>query len=134
MAHQIVKTKLVEGSRHVIFHIYLENNGTEGEMENVVLIDPAVDFDPEIKDKRQYAVTQIWHSLVWFDALLTFDALEKFPSWLLARDSENYIDFRYFGGIKDKSDAEHSGEVRITTNGFSDAGSRGTIIIELKKP
>ena len=134
MSNKIVLTKMVEGSRNVIFHVYLESDGIEGELENAILIDPTKDLSPEVTDKRQYKITQIWSSLVWFDALLTFDALDKFPSWLIARDSENYIDFRYFGGIKDKSDAEHSGEIRITTNGFAEKGSRGTMIIELKKP
>ena len=133
MAYQLSTIKLVEGSRNFIFHIYLENDGSEGELINKVIIDPLIDFEPIGSGNGQYKITQIWSSLVWFDALLSFDALDKQPSWVISRDAENYVDFRYFGGLKDKSSAERTGQVLLSTNGFSEPGSRGTIIIEMKK-
>ena len=133
MNSQITVTKMVEGSRSAIFHVYLESTGMAGELKNEVILDPLVDFSPPADKTGQFSITQIWSSLVWFDVMLSFDALVPTQSWILARDKDTHVDFRYFGGIKDRSDAEHSGKIFITTNGFEDRGSKGTIIIEVKK-
>lgn len=130
MSHQVTITKMIDGPRHAIFHIYLESEGTEGELKNYVVVDPEVDFG--IKS-LPISITQVWSSLIWFDASLSFDALEPYPGWTLARDTGNHVDFRHFGGIKDRTDAERTGKIYLTTNGFEDVGSRGTIILEVKK-
>ena len=128
----IVKTKISDGPSKAVYQFYLES-GVQGELENEVLLDPTLDFDPPLTDKDQITINQIWYSFSWFDALLTFDALEKFPSWVLTRDSENYFDFRYFGGLKDRSGIDSTGKLFLTTTGFAPIGSTGTIIIEVKK-
>lgn len=131
MSNRIIKTNLSDGPQKAIFSYYLESDGVEGELTNYVLVDPQVDFAPGIP--YQVSIQQIWYSLSWFDTLLTFDDLTPYPSWNLVRDGHNYFDFRYFGGIKDRSGIDTTGKVFLTTNGFAPAGSIGTIIIEVKK-
>lgn len=130
MSHKIVKTLLSDGPQKAIVSYYFESDGVEGELSNYVLIDPVVDF---FKPADQLSIQQVWYSFSWFDALLTFDDVVPYPSWELTRDAENYFDFRYFGGLKDRSGIDHTGKLFITTNGFTPSGSLGTLIVEVKK-
>lgn len=126
----IVKTKLSDGPQKAIFEFYIENDGIETELQNYVLVDPLVDFDTPVD---QMTLLQVWYSFSWFDGLLSFDDLVDTPSWMLTRDAGGYFDFRYFGGIKDRSGIDHTGKLFLTTNGFSPLGSIGTLIVEIKK-
>ncbi len=141
MANQIIKTILQNGSKSLIMHIYLESDGNEGELVNYPIVDPDVDY-PEDKGSRnpRPVVRQIWHSFTWFDAMITFEDLVPYPSWLLQRDSSNYDDFRYFGGIKerytppqDKDSSDRTGKVLLSTTDFAPLGSRGTMVLEIWK-
>ena len=127
---QIVKTMLSDGPTKSIISIFLQSDGIEGELTNYVLLDPQLDLVPIAKN---LTIQQIWYSFSWFDALLTFDDLVPYPSWELTRDADNYFDFRYFGGLKDRSGIDSSGKLFLTTNGFAPVGSVGTLIIEVKK-
>ena len=127
---QIVKTLLSDGPSKSILSVYLQSDGVEGELTNYILLDPKVDLTPTAK---QLTVLQIWYSFSWFDALLSFDDVSPYPSWMLTRDTGNYHDFRYFGGLKDRSGIDSTGKLFLTTTGFAPIGSTGTIIIEDKK-
>ena len=144
MANQVIKTTLGNSNGKITLHIYLESDGNTGELVNCVLIDPTV-FYPELttaQDQRanRHILTQVWHSFSWFDALLSFDDLIPTPSWLLARDGENYTDFRYFGGIsdryvepRDKTSTDRQGRILISTKDFAPLGSIGTMVLEFKR-
>jgi hypothetical protein len=146
VANNIIKTIINNGSKSIVFFVYMESDGNEGELVNYPIIDPAKDYVDEngnqlagSKDIRP-VVTQVWHSFSWFDALLSFDALTPAPSWFLARDASNYVDLRYFGGLKerftipqDKFSSDRTGKLLITTSGFAPLGSMGTMVIELRK-
>ena len=141
MANKIIKTVLKNGSKSLIMHIYLESDGNCGELVNYPLIDPVVDFPQDFgSGNPRPIVRQIWHSFSWFDGLLSFDDLVPAPSWLLQRDSANYTDLRYFGGIKEryidpknKVSSDRTGKVLLSTTDFAPLGSRGTMIIEIWK-
>lgn len=130
MSNKIVKTLLSDGTNKSVFSFYLESDGVEGELTNYILIDPVNDF---LTMPDKLTIRQIWYGFSWFDALLSFDDLVPYPSWELTRDSGGYFDFRYFGGIVDRSGLDHSGKLFITTNGFAPAGSIGTLIVEVLK-
>ena len=68
----------------------------------------------------------------------SFDDLIPAPSWNLQRDGPGYMDFRYFGGIKeryippqDKDSSDRTGRILITTTDFAPLGSVGTLVLEL---
>ena len=131
---KLIKTKLNESSKKTIVHFYFEGEAGDGEQVNLVILDPAQDFDPSQKNMRP-TITQIWSSLSWFDALLKFEdaAPEGAYAWVATRDTGNYNDFRYFGGLKDRADLDGgNGRVLMSTSGFQ-AGSVGTMVIEFKK-
>lgn len=127
----IVKRLITDGPKKAMLSVYLQSDGVEGELTNFVILDPKVDFTQQTINTM--SVLQVWYSFSWFDTLLSFDDLVPPSCWLLARDTGNYADFRYFGGLKDQSGIDQSGKLLITTSGFAPIGSIGTLIIELKK-
>jgi hypothetical protein len=132
MANKITKRVISEGSNKLVVSITIEGDG-EGELANYPVLDPTVDFTPNLESYHQVSIMQVWFSSVWFDVSLGFDALVPTKSWVLARDAGNYHDFRYFGGLKDFSGTDHNGKLLLNTNGFDTPGSVGTIVLELKK-
>ena len=133
MANSVIKTKLVDGASKAVYFVYLEGDGS-GEFVNYELFDPQVDFTPSPdRVDNQVTLLQIWHSFAYFDAFLSFDALVPAPSCVLTRDTVNYTDFRYFGGLKDQTTTDHTGKLLLTTNGLGEAGTKGTMIIEFRK-
>lgn len=132
MAHIVTPTFLLDSPVRALIHVYVESDGLSGDLSNFVLVDPKTDFvdSPIIV---QMSLTQVWYSFGWFDGLITFDDLTPYPSWQLSRDSVGYYDFRYFGGIKDRSTIDGTGKILLSTNGFTAAGSKGTMVIEVRK-
>lgn len=132
MAHIVTPTLLLDSPKSTIVHVYIESDGVSGDLSSFVLLDPKVDFvdSPQI---IQMSIRQIWYSLAWFDGFLSFDDLTPYPSWVLNRDANGYFDFRYFGGIKDRSSIDTTGKLLLSTNGLTSLGNRGTLVIELQK-
>ena len=132
MAHIITPTILLDSPKSAIVHVYIESDGQSGDLVNQVVLDPKTDFvDSPLR--IQMSLTQVWFSLAWFDGMLTFDDLVPYPSWMLARDTVGYHDFRFFGGIKDRSSIDGTGKVMLSTNGLTPLGNKGTIVMEIRK-
>lgn len=133
MANIVTKTVILDSPKNAIVAVYMQSDGVEGELSSFVLVDPSTDFNDSPLGLRM-SVLQVWHSFSWFDGLLTFADTQNYPAWQLTRDTINYSDFRYFGGIKDGSDMSGTGQLLLTTNGFSvQAGNVGTLIVEVRK-
>lgn len=131
---KLIKTVLNEGPKKIVVHFYMEGEALDNEQVNVVILDPYADFTPDSVSMRP-TISQIWSSLTWFDLLLKFEDSppEGTPAWVISRDSANYSDFRYFGGLKDRAQLDGgTGKVLVSTSGFT-AGSVGTFVIEFKK-
>ena len=144
MSHNISRTIMNNGSKTMLLHVYLESDGTEGELVNHPLVDPthydSVFTDQIIRPDMKLTLTQLWYSFSWFDAILLFDDLVPYPSWVCSRDAHNHIDFRHFGGISNRlvdpntsKSTDRTGKILITTNGFEPIGSKGTMILEIRK-
>lgn len=135
MTTNVTKTILNEGPTKLVVHLLIESDGTDGELVNYSVLDPTEDFTPNLKSDTQLTVTQTWYNNTWFDVLLRFNALNPVTVWAFSRDpGDSYMDFRYFGGLKDRSGTDHDGKVLISTSGLSDATSSvGTMVIEFKK-
>ena len=121
-------TKILDGSRSAVFHISLSGNA---DLNDEVLIDPAVDFGME--PGPSLTVEQIWYDLIGFDARLEFDyLLSDTPIWTMSGGQYAHVDFCHFGGLKDRSDMDGRGKIKITTSGLA-IGDYGTIIIKVRK-
>ena len=133
MSSLVTKQILNSGTKKVIMHWYLESDGTDGELQDYVLLDPQVDLALPPDPKMQLSILKIWSGMAVFDVVLKWNALVPTPVWVLTAGADASIDFSYFGGLKDYSGVEHDGKLLISTNGFAPAGSAGSLILELKK-
>jgi hypothetical protein len=133
MGNTVTRRFLSNGPSKAVVHVLIESDGTDGELSNYVLLDPVVDFNPTLESYVQMSVMQVWYSAVWFDTIIGFNAVTPSKSWVCARDTHNYHDFRYFGGLRDGSSVDHDGKLLLSTNGLIVPGSVGTLILELKK-
>ena len=140
----VTRTILNNGSRNLLLHVYLESEGFQGELDKYVLADPEL-YDTIFTNKiilpnMKLTLTQVWYSFNWFDGLLSFDAVNPVPCWLLPRDASNYADFRYFGGLANRyidpqtvKGTDRTGKILLSTSGFAPLGSTGTMVMEIKK-
>lgn len=135
MTTTVTKTIINEGPSKLLIHVLIESDGTDGELTNYSLLDPSAEFTPAFNKDCQLTVTQVWYNNTWFDVLLRFNALNPLTVWAFSRDpGDSYMDFRYFGGLKDRSETDHDGKVLISTSGLADVTkSVGTMVIEFKK-
>src|ERR1035437_7893370 len=117
MTTKVTPTIINEGPSKLIVHLLIESDGTDGELTNYSVLDPQVDFTPNLTSDTQLTIMQLWINNIWFDVLFRFNALNPLTAWSSSRDpGDNYVDFSYFGGLKDRSTTDHDGKVLISTN------------------
>ncbi len=133
MANTVAVTKILEGQKDAVFHVYLLCDGASGELSNQTLIDPLVDLSPVLTAGADLTVTELWWEIVGFQARLDFDATAKSHIWLLNEGSGNHVCFDSVGGIKDRSGAGATGKLIVNTAGFTAATDEGSIIIKVRK-
>jgi hypothetical protein len=134
---QVTVIKAVEGEAHVVLRMYMEADGS-GELVNYPFFSPS-DCNPALSNnKPTFRLMQMWGSGVWFDLSLSAGTLVPVPIWTFARDCDFHVDFRGFGGLFDQNvytvpPPDDSGVLCLSTNGFAQAGSRGSFVFELRK-
>ncbi len=144
MANIVNQTIITEGTRQALVHWYFESDGNEGELNNYVLLDPALDFAIPIPQQKDadgkvlppaMTVRKIWASLSWFDITLGFEG--TVPNYVLpvARDADFMIDLSDVSGIKDRTEFGNSptGRLIAKTKDFAPLGSNGFLCLLLRK-
>ena len=133
---QVTITNVAEGDSHLIKRIDFLSDGVGGELEHYVVISPT-DLNPSRPNTATaFRIMQIWSGLVYFDVTFGFGTLAPRQCWTTTRDHAAHVDFRCFGGLMDYATAPPSdvdGKLWISTNGFAPVGSRGTVVLELRK-
>ena len=121
-------TKLVDGKDVFEYHVYLKSDGSSGEISNAVLIDSSA-------LEGGYPIHQIdyiaW-SLAGFDVQLAFDATTDQPLFYLPAGTER-LDLTCKQPIMNLEGAGSTGDVLITTVGFTAATDIGHIILKGRK-
>ena len=135
MSNTVTITKILDGARSAVFHVFIKSDGASGDLTDHVLIDPAVDFDPAMSQKPVMTIEQLWYDLSGFDARLEFDYLtDDTAAWTLSGGNGVHMDFCHFGGLKDRSNVlDGTGKLMLSTNGMTAASDNGTIIIKVRK-
>ena len=144
MANIVNQVIVSEGTKKAIVQFYFESDGNEGEFKNKVIFDPSTDFlvpyplpiDPNSITKYpapKVTILQIWSSASWFDMTIAYGGATIVPSVVVARDADFYLDFRYFGGLKDRTTDVPTGQILLSTKDFAPLGSNGFLVLELKK-
>lgn len=129
MANTVTLRTLVDGPKTAVVHVHLLCDGASGELTDQVVVDVST-FSPV---PTKVTIEEVWYSLVGFDAMLEFDATADKAAWKLGSSDSGYIDFRCFGGLKDNSGSGSTGDVVLTTAGFTAATDEGTLIIKVRK-
>lgn len=126
-------TKILDGARNAVFHVSITGDAS-GELTDMILIDPAADFDPAMDPKPALSVDALWYDLAGFDAKLEYDYLASdTPVWSMSGGQPAQLDFCCFGGIADRSNPlDGRGKLKITTSGLG-VGDIGTIVIKARK-
>lgn len=129
MANRIEVTKLQDGPRYLVYHVYLESDGVTGDIEDFVLLDPATE---NMHGARRFCVEEVTWGFNGFTARLTFNELvDGTPIWVLPPHSSDYVDFRPYGGLLDRSDVDGNGKLMISTTDFTPAGRAGSFVLKV---
>lgn len=134
MAHTVKITKLLDGSRHAIFHVYLKHDGQSGDLVGAKLIDPLQDLLPVQAKKPRFRIEEIWWDFYGFGVRLEYDDVVDNPVWVVTAGSGNYVDLKEcLGGLKDRSGLDGNGKLLFSTIGFTGAPKQGTMIVKIRK-
>ena len=135
---QVTIRKIVEGDAHLVLRVDMVSDGSTGELVNYPILSPS-DLNPARANNRPaFRIMQMWYGCVWFDIDLDAAGVTNANMWTIARDCDSHIDFRSFGGIIDPGvyvvpPPDDYGILLMSTNGFTPAGSKGTLVLELRK-
>ena len=132
MPNIVDTTSLLQGPRHTIVQVYLENDGYSGELKNEILLDPVLDLGLT-KDTR-FVVEEILFHFAGFDATLKFETgrVDKLNIWVLPEGAANYVDLRPFGGFKDRCGPDGTGKLLLSTNGFTNNNAKGSLLLKVR--
>lgn len=135
MSHTISITKLLDGPRSAVFHVYLRCDGATGELADEILIDPSQDFSPALDSKPTLTIEKISYDLSGFNARLEFDYLVSDTGvWAMSGGHYGEVDLCAFGGLRDRSNPlDGTGNLLLSTDGFTSTGDAGAIIIKVRK-
>lgn len=137
MTTTVTRTIINQGPGNFVIQLLIQSDGTDGELVNYPIFDPVSDADPIVNPWFpaifRASLMQGWNSQAWFDLIVSYNALEPTPIWVFARDSDHYKDFRFFGGLLDRSGAQRDGDILISTSGLTGAISIGTFVFAFKK-
>ena len=144
MANIINKTIVSEGTQKMVVQYYFESDGNEGELKNYVILDPAdcnAPWNPQVDTTvnppssrvKQFTILRAWSSSSWFDMTIVGDGATPLPIFVFARDCDFYLDFRDFGGLKDRVTDVPTGKILVSTKDFAPLGSNAFLVLELKK-
>jgi hypothetical protein len=130
MSNTVTLRTLIDGQKEAVVLAYLKCDGASGELTDSVIVDVST-FSPA---PSKVTVLEIWANIVGFDAILEFDATTDVPFWKLpGSPNQAHFCFESFGGIKDNSGTGTTGDIILTTAGFTAATDEGTIIIRVRK-
>lgn len=140
MANLVQITVEQDGPSDTVYTVYLESDGSSGELSGQTIIDPALLYNEKYNSTGLPAtnmlnIQQIWYFLSGFDVIVQFGGTVPMKRLLLTPSVDSYQDFRPMGGLADKNPPANipNGKLQINTNGFSSAGCYGTIIFKVKK-
>ena len=144
MANLVQIWKMMDGDSHVTLHCFLRGDPADAELTNYVLLDPFTDLTPPMPRKQNLILKQIWYELNNFSITLAFEEQDgSWPFWTLNSGASLHHDWRFFGGIRDRSAAVQgmvsTGRLLMSTVGLTEQtipinqARSGTLILWLEK-
>lgn len=129
MANTVNVQKIHDGRHNAIFKVYLESDGASGDLVDTILVDAST----LLGSPNKLHFTRLLGNIIGFTARLEWDATADIP--ILNLGDNGYFDFdmRDEGGIPNDAGAGSTGDILITTNGFTVAQDRGWFLLECTK-
>ena len=128
MANTVTKTVLMDGDNLSYVRVYLASDGSSGELSDVVLLDASALAGA----KNITTIYRIQGSCTGFSAILEFDATTDLPFATLPADEAFDLDFRA-NPIPNNAGTGITGDVTITTSGFSASGDAAFLLFTVGK-
>lgn len=131
MANKVTITPLLEGSKVLVYHVYLKSDGASGELSNEVIVDPA---DLGLANKPRLQIESITFHFAGFDGSIGFESGSVEPTliWVLPEGADSHVCFQHVGGLKDRSSAmDGTGKLVMSTTGFTSSTDQGSMVIKL---
>ena len=129
MANTVTKTLLLDSPTMAVLHVYLKSDGSSGELSNVVLFDASA----LVGAYAASSIEVIDCSLAGFSAVLEFDATTDVPVLVLPADEHFRADYRDMATLRNPQGAGSTGDITITSSGFTVATDEAHIILQVKK-
>lgn len=129
MANTVTTRVVLDGPRLACIHVWLASDGAAGELTDQVVVDVSTLTPAPTK----VSVMSVEGHLVGFTGRLEFDATADIPFASLPQDEYFCVDFTKFAGLKDNSGAGSTGDIVLTTAGFTAVTDIGHLVIWVKK-
>ena len=130
MANTLNLLTIIDGKRNAVIKAFLASDGASGELTDQVIVDVSALLGAPSK----VHITKIQSALRGFDVLLEFDATTDVPILTLTPESGvSDLCFEHFGGLPNNGGAGVTGDITITTTGFTAAGDTGWLLLEVVK-
>lgn len=129
MANTVTIRKIVDGVRNAVLHVYVASDGVTGELADQVVVDASALSGAPTK----LTIEELQWAFTGFSGTLEFDATTDSPAAALFDGQSGVLDFCSFGGIPDPLAAGTTGDILLSTTGFSAAGDAGILIIKVRK-
>lgn len=128
MANTVTVTAITDSHSLSVLHVYLASDGAAGELTDTVVFDASA----LIGAKNAYTIEEIEYCLIGFSARLEFDATADVPALVLVNDTPHHICLKE-NPLRNTAGAGKTGDITITTSGFTASGDQGHIIIRVRK-
>ena len=133
MANTVETQTIHDGPRNLVVKVHLHSDGVAGELSGQSIIDiSAYQSFPGFGAPTSCRIKKVQSNLSGFTGELLWDATANKHA-LNIPDYEFNGDYTKIGGIPNDAGAGVTGDVLISTNGFTAATDTGHIILELIK-
>lgn len=134
MANTYDVQKINDGDRNATFRIYLASDGTTGDESDVALVDVStLNVDEHGNTVDNVKVMRVQAHFTGFTGLLEYTADTDDEILSIPDGDQIDFDFTPSGGIPNPKSTGYTGDITISTGGFTASGDEGTIYLECKK-
>ena len=132
MANTVNVQILESGPRNAMVLVYLRSDGATGELVNQTIV---TRDDLGMSSGSRMKIEEIGYNFAGFDCVLEFASGGVTPTyrWVLAEGSNTPMDFAPYGGLGDTSGMFGTGELQLTTTGFTSSTDQGSLLLKLRK-
>lgn len=131
MANTVQSQTLLDGSKRTVIKWYFASDGATGELADQVIFDASA-VTPAATDST---IERIRGYFIGFSGLVEFDATTDVAAFVLPSDDQFDYDFtdKVINGLPNNGGAGVTGDILLSTTGFSAATDIGWLEITVRK-